>query len=312
MSATAVAQQEQDGAVAESEEAYAIETQIKAAMADGREALWRLAEALNAFDEMRGWLKLGHDNLSSWLADADVTLTRGTYYRLVRTWRKLVVERKIAPDRVRLLDQSKVAIVVDRITEGKVKVDDAFADVESLGASDLREKYYGPKPEKVEPAEEPANLANTQPETSGQKPEPFTAQEAEQTDGDDLQEIAGGEGDVADEDREVAKAEIARREAADGEGGAMDEGTARTGPGPEASEEPPPEDDPDFVPIEQLDADDTVEPGGEDPPAVQAMLEAESLPWLEIDQAYKSGAGFPRMPREAFGALLTWQKTHLG
>lgn len=261
--------QEEQNAVAESEEAYAVETQVKAAMADGREALWRLAEALHAFDEMRGWLKLGHDNLSQWLADSDVTLTRATYYRLVRTWRKLVVERHIDADRVRGLDQSKVAIVVDQITEGKATVDDAFADVEALGASDLREKYYGPKPEKPDPA-------NTSNGTSGhQPPEDPPAGEPDPTAGDD---------ESSEEPGEAA---------------------GSTG------EEPDPADDPDFTPVEGAD-DELGEPAETTSASMQALVEADELPWGELKVAYESGAAFPRTSREVIGAFLQWHKTHLG
>jgi hypothetical protein len=284
--------QEEQNAVAESEEAYAVETQVKAAMADGREALWRLAEALHAFDEMRGWLKLGHDNLSQWLADSDVTLTRATYYRLVRTWRKLVVERHIDADRVRGLDQSKVAIVVDQITEGKATVDDAFADVEALGASDLREKYYGPKPEKPKPADpDPANTDNSD---SGRQP--LTAEEAAEMTDDDLNGIV--EGDWPDEDRDVALAEIAQRAEVDGAGDARE---------PVSSPDDP-------------DADDELGEGEPAPsaepeatsPSAQALVDADELPWGELKVAYESGAAFPRTSREVIGAFLQWHKTHLG
>ena len=283
--------QESQQAVAEAEEAYAVETQVKAAMAEGREALWRLAEALYAFDEMRGWLKLGHDNLSSWLADSDVTLTRGTYYRLVKTWRKLVVERHIDAGRVRLLDQSKVAIVVDQIADGKATVDDALADVEALGAQDLREKYYGPKPEK------PAKTDNG---TSGHKPEGLTPEEVAEMTDEDLEEIAAGEGDVSDEDREVAKAEIAQRAESN-----------------EPGEEPDPADDPEFKSLDGGEVDNelgagTAEPEEATSPSAQALVDADALPWDEMKIAYQSGATFPRLSREVVGEFLQWHKTHLG
>ena len=142
----------------EAEVAFGIELRIKSAMARGRQALWDLAEALYEFDEEHGWLKLGHEKLSDWLAEPDVTLTLGTYRRYVRTWRKLVVEKQIDASRVRELEQSKVAIVVDKVANNEVLVEDAFADVEALGASDLRAKYYNRR----------ENPATSEPETSGQ------------------------------------------------------------------------------------------------------------------------------------------------
>ena len=135
--------------------AWGVQARIKHAMADGRDALWRLAEALYEFEEMRGWTALGYDNKEQWLADADITLSKGTYHRYVRTWRKLVVERQIDAERLRQLDQSKVAIVTDAIVKNESLVDEALSDVEALPARDLREKYYGPPPSNVGREEEP-------------------------------------------------------------------------------------------------------------------------------------------------------------
>lgn len=154
----------------EAEEAFAIESQIKQAMADGRDALWRLAESLYLFDEAKGWHALGYENLSHWLAEADVSITRPTYYRYVRTWRKLVVQKQIDANRIRQLDQAKVAIVADKIAANEVLVEDALNDVESLGARDLREKYYS----KPEPAQNPATTDEVD---SGQVVEPAPVDE---------------------------------------------------------------------------------------------------------------------------------------
>lgn len=134
------------------EVAFAIEGRIKDAQRRGRQALWDLAEALYEFDQEHGWMALGHETLSDWLADPEVTMTMGTYRRYVRTWRKLVVEKQIEPTRLRQLEQSKVAIVVDKVAANEVLVDDALADVEALGAKDLREKYYNRRDAEPEPS----------------------------------------------------------------------------------------------------------------------------------------------------------------
>lgn len=170
--------------------AFDIERRIKAAISDGRDALWRLAEALYEFDEAHGWLKLGHENLNQWLADADVTISRGTYYRYVRTWRKLVVEKQIEPERIRLLDQSKVAIVADKIASDEVLVDDALNDVESLGAQDLREKYYG---KSEEPASNVGQSDEEEPESEPEPDpvEPVRADEIDLTSDEPLESVAG-------------------------------------------------------------------------------------------------------------------------
>lgn len=150
----------------EAEVAFGIETRVKAAILVGRKALWDLAEALYEFDEAKGWYALGHENLSSWLADADVTISRPTYYRYVRTWRKLVVEKQISAQRIKQLDQSKVAIVADLIHENRVVAEDALADVEAMPAQDLRVKYLG----KEEPAPKPEESVVPEPEPRDEPP----------------------------------------------------------------------------------------------------------------------------------------------
>ena len=129
------------------DEAQMVLSQIQMALADGREALWRLTEALYAFDEIRGWRRLGYDTLGEWLADPEIGMRKSTYVERVATWRKLMVERKVDAERVRGLDPSKVAIVTRAISRGKdaegraVTIDEALADAETLGNRDLRDRY---------------------------------------------------------------------------------------------------------------------------------------------------------------------------
>lgn len=151
---TEVATQD-DSQEVEAAEAFAIEKCVKTAMRKGRLALWELAEALYEFDECHGWIKLGNESLAEWLADPEVSMSMGTYRRMVRTWRKLVVEKRIDPVRLRQLDQSKVAVVVDKVAKNEVLVDEALADVESMGARDLREHYYGRRESPAEPGQNP-------------------------------------------------------------------------------------------------------------------------------------------------------------
>jgi hypothetical protein len=123
--------------------AYALQQEIVQAQGVSRLALWTLAEKLYQFEQMRGWLLLGCETLSEWLADSDVTLTSGTFYRLARTWQRLAIERKIKPERLRQLEQSKVAVVTGSIVEGTVPIKEALSDAEVLGIRDLRAKYLG-------------------------------------------------------------------------------------------------------------------------------------------------------------------------
>jgi hypothetical protein len=122
-----------------------LEAVIKAGLVKTRELMWKVAEGLHEFDEEQGWLRLGYETLTDWLAQPDVTMSRATYYRLVQTWRELHVIRKVDVSTLRRLDPSKVHIVMPALKAATVPLTDALDDIEALGAQDLREKYV-PKP----------------------------------------------------------------------------------------------------------------------------------------------------------------------
>ncbi len=138
---------EQQQREVEVDEAVAIESQIRAAKADGIEAGWRLGEALHAFHEVRGWMRLGHETLEEWLAQTEIGLRKSMYFDYVNAWQRLIVERKQDPGRLRALEVTKVAAVLPSITAGDVPVAEALSDVEVLPRRDLREKYAPTKRE---------------------------------------------------------------------------------------------------------------------------------------------------------------------
>jgi hypothetical protein len=135
------------------ERAYELQEAVKAGLRAGREALWSLAKALHEIDEVRGWAALGYDTLGEWLADSEIGITRRTYFRLVKTYRGLVVRRSVSATSLQRLDPSKVDIVLPKVEKGDVLLEDALADVEAMPARDLREKYVGHRrsePETIE------------------------------------------------------------------------------------------------------------------------------------------------------------------
>jgi hypothetical protein len=121
--------------------AYELDQQVKQGIREGREALWRTAQALYDFSEMSGWSALGHDTLAEWLADPEVSMTRSTYHRMVSVWRELVVLRKLPESEVHELEASKVDIVLPAVKAGRVTLKKALKDVRALGARDLRDEY---------------------------------------------------------------------------------------------------------------------------------------------------------------------------
>jgi hypothetical protein len=124
---------------------FQLHTNVLTALQAGRSALWRLAQALYEFEQERGWLELGYERRTEWLADPEITMTRATYYRLVRAWKVLRVERGLDFPTLGKLDVSKVDIVLPAIASGARKLEDALDDVETLGARDLRHVYWGAK-----------------------------------------------------------------------------------------------------------------------------------------------------------------------
>jgi hypothetical protein len=130
-----------DEAEARGELCFQLDQQIKQGIAKGREAMWEVAKAAHEFDEQSGWTALGYDQVGEWLADPEVSMSRRTFFRLVSTYRELVVLRKIKPAQLKELDTSKVDIVLPAVKSGRATLTDALEDVKGLGASDLREKY---------------------------------------------------------------------------------------------------------------------------------------------------------------------------
>jgi hypothetical protein len=120
---------------------YALDQEIKKGLRSGREAMWKVAQALHEFDEGSGWTALGYEKLSDWLAEPDIGMMRRTYYRLVSSYRELVVLRRVDESKLLELDVSKVDIVLPAVKSGKVDLEDALEDVKELGARDLRDKY---------------------------------------------------------------------------------------------------------------------------------------------------------------------------
>lgn len=124
---------------------YKLESNVVAALNEGRAALWRLAESLSDFDAHAGWERLGYDTKTEWLAQPEINLTQRTYRRLVRAWR--VLHERYGVDQATLagLEVSKVDIVLPAIESGAKNLADALSDVKALGARDLRTEYWGPE-----------------------------------------------------------------------------------------------------------------------------------------------------------------------
>jgi hypothetical protein len=126
-------------------QAHELDQAIRSGLTAGRKTLWDVARELHEFDEISGWVHLGCETRAEWLADPEISMTSSTFFRLVRAFRELAIARKVDPDRLAVLDISKVDIVLPKVQSGKVRLKEALNDVEALGARDLREKYIVPR-----------------------------------------------------------------------------------------------------------------------------------------------------------------------
>jgi hypothetical protein len=128
---------------AEARVCFQLHNSVVAALKEGRASLWKLAEALHEFDEHAGWIRLGYDTKSEWLADPEVSMTQRTFRRLVRAWRVLHLRFGVDRPTLATLEVSKVDIVLPAIEKGSHSLREALDDVQTLGARDLRETYFG-------------------------------------------------------------------------------------------------------------------------------------------------------------------------
>lgn len=91
----------------------------------------------------RAWEVLGYDSFEAWLADPEIDLHPRHVYRMIQAWRELVVERSVPPESLEAVEVTKVSVVMPALRAGKVDVDAALSDAQTLSRSDLQERYTG-------------------------------------------------------------------------------------------------------------------------------------------------------------------------
>lgn len=102
-----------------------------------------LAQSLYEFQKIKGWDTLGYETQEAWLASPEIGIRRGHAFRLVQTYRELVVERGVNLERLTRVDPSKVFEVLPAIRRNRVDTERGLTDCESLAVLDLRERYAG-------------------------------------------------------------------------------------------------------------------------------------------------------------------------
>jgi hypothetical protein len=134
--------------------AFQAERKIKQAALRAHESWWELASALYEFHEAGYWRALGYDSLDEFLAQPDMSLSRSTFFQMTKTWRDLVVVKKLPASTLAEIEPSKVQEVTPAIMRGDVSPEDALDDAKGLSYRDVRRKYrpeeaakHGQKPD---------------------------------------------------------------------------------------------------------------------------------------------------------------------
>jgi hypothetical protein len=120
-----------------------------------REGLVITGQACYELAESEGWLALGYEKLTDYLADPNVSLTRTTFYDFAAVHRRFVIEAQIPEQRLAAADHSKLVLALPAVIAGKVTVEDALADAESLGWRDMRKHYAELMAEPSERSDDP-------------------------------------------------------------------------------------------------------------------------------------------------------------
>jgi hypothetical protein len=100
------------------------------------QACWQLRQS-------DGWVALGYESVSQYLAAPEVAMARSVFYELADIWQEYV-ERGGQPEE-RLCQPSKLGVPLRALKAGEVSAREALDDAQSLGLSDLRKKYRGEK-----------------------------------------------------------------------------------------------------------------------------------------------------------------------
>lgn len=104
-----------------------------------------VCQACHELSRDKSWTDLGYESLAEFLASPEITLTRSNFFRMAQIWELYVLDGGVDPRHLSVASPSKFAIPMRAIGANEVGVAEALADVETLGARDLREKYELPR-----------------------------------------------------------------------------------------------------------------------------------------------------------------------
>ena len=112
-----------------------------------RLALSVVCQACHELSRDKSWTELGYESLAEFLASPEITLTRTQFFSMAQIWERYVLDGGVDPRDLAVAHPSKLAIPLRALGANEVSVAEALADVKTLGARDLREKYELPREE---------------------------------------------------------------------------------------------------------------------------------------------------------------------
>lgn len=120
-----------------------LENNIKADRKAAVVVVWNLARNLYEFKVRSGWTALGYEKQSEWLAQPDINMHYGDFFKLTRMYRVLHLESNISMEDLAQYDHSKLGIALPAIEEHRAPIEQILENVKEWSASDLREEYKG-------------------------------------------------------------------------------------------------------------------------------------------------------------------------
>lgn len=104
-------------------------------------ALACAAEGCYELQKSEGWIALGYESLSEYLASPEITMSRSEFYRLAKIYERYMLEGKVAPIALQAAGPTKLEVPLPALEQGVVDAEQAVADAASMNRTDLRKHY---------------------------------------------------------------------------------------------------------------------------------------------------------------------------
>ena len=102
-----------------------------------------VAQARACFElrECDGWIKLGYESIAAYLSQPELSMKKSTFYGRAAVWEDWVLTAGVDPRRLAAAGWGRLRLMAQAVREGLVEADEALADAETLGWTDLESRY---------------------------------------------------------------------------------------------------------------------------------------------------------------------------